>query len=378
MRGLAPALGHGRDQDFGSRSWMEAWKSISAEQCVGAAILGLVAMSPVLVGVAVGALPSGWDAFVRPTLRTQGTAFLMLLAVVQADRAADNGGRPALVYGAAVVAASVTGAALSAAWDQVLPAERYLVAVSEVNPRVFYTRYLYLTMEWLLIGSLAVYVYVDRRDARAMMARLHDAGLRRSAQAKIMLESQLQTLQARIEPQFLFDTLARVRALYQTNPTGADRMLDELIVYLRSAMPRMRDTAAEVMQELTLAGAWITIVHGDTPLVLSIECDEHARNARVPAMLVLPLIGGLLAAAPESRAKALRVRARVAGDRLVLGIALEVDAPRIESVLSAAAPLRERLAALFGAASTLAIETTRCGIEAKLELPHETPDRADR
>jgi hypothetical protein len=377
MSDLAPASGLGHD--FGSRSWMQAWKSISAEQCAGAAILGLVAVSPTLIGgLQVGPIASGWDVFARQILRTEVTAFLMLLAIVQADRAADQGSRRVLVYGIAVVAAAIAGAALSAAWDQFLPMEQYILLLSQVNPHVFYTHYVYLVIEWVLIGALTVYVYVDRRDARAMMARLHEASLRRSAQAKTMLESQLQTLQARVEPQFLFQTLARVRMLYETNATGADRMLDELIVYLRCAMPRMRDTAAELAQELTLAEAWVTIVHGGAPLLLSIDCDEHARRARVPAMLLLPLIGGMLASAPDHTGSALRVRARVERDRLVLEIALEVDAPRIEPVLSATATLRERLAALFGAASTLCIEATRYGIEARLEIPYETPNRADR
>jgi hypothetical protein len=52
-------------------------------------------------------------------------------------------------------------------------------------------------------------------------------------------------MQARVEPPFLFNTLAQVKRLYEMDATLAQRMLDDLVAYLRAAMPHMRDTSWE-------------------------------------------------------------------------------------------------------------------------------------
>ena len=67
-------------------------------------------------------------------------------------------------------------------------------------------------------------------------------------------------MQARVEPQFLFNTLAQVERLYEPMPTLAGRMLDDLIAYLRAAMPAMRGTSSTVAQEIELARAYLDIV----------------------------------------------------------------------------------------------------------------------
>ena len=64
---------------------------------------------------------------------------------------------------------------------------------------------------WLMFGGLATFVYVDRKRARAIQARLGAAELERAKKARQVLESRLQSMQARVEPQFLFNTLAQVK-----------------------------------------------------------------------------------------------------------------------------------------------------------------------
>ena len=58
-------------------------------------------------------------------------------------------------------------------------------------------------------------------------------------------ESRLQAMQATIEPEFLFDTLAHVESLQASDPKGAARMLDDLIVYLRAALPQLLPLPAQ-------------------------------------------------------------------------------------------------------------------------------------
>ena len=73
----------------------------------------------------------------------------------------------------------------------------------------------------LLYGGLAtaaLYFFVrEREEAR----RLHEAKLAKVSLDRQMIEARLQALQAQIEPHFLFNTLANIRLLYETEGTRA-------------------------------------------------------------------------------------------------------------------------------------------------------------
>jgi hypothetical protein len=91
----------------------------------------------------------------------------------------------------------------------------------------------YIVFEGLTIGGLAILMYADRRDSQRILANLRTAQVQRSTQARQVLESQLQAMQARVEPQFLFNTLGRINQLYDVDAVLGEQMLDDLIVYLR-------------------------------------------------------------------------------------------------------------------------------------------------
>jgi sensor histidine kinase YesM len=93
-----------------------------------------------------------------------------------------------------------------------------------------------------------------------MQEHLRAAELDRVRKSRLALESRLQALQARVEPEFLFRTLSHVRDLYDRDvvlgsPARASKMLDDLIAYLRAAMPHVRDTSSTVAQEVELPRA---------------------------------------------------------------------------------------------------------------------------
>ena len=67
-------------------------------------------------------------------------------------------------------------------------------------------------MGWL---GLAIYLLQEREQAAEQA--LQDEEERRLELGRRMSEAQLQVLQSQIEPHFLFNSLAHVRRLYQTD-----------------------------------------------------------------------------------------------------------------------------------------------------------------
>jgi hypothetical protein len=75
---------------------------------------------------------------------------------------------------------------------------------------------------------------------------------------RTVVEARLESLQAQIEPHFLFNTLASIDQLIQTDPPRASKMQQSLIRYLRSAMPRCAKGAGprSVSRSIFAARSW--------------------------------------------------------------------------------------------------------------------------
>lgn len=358
-----------------------AWRAITAEQLALAELLAMAALAQVLVRA------TQQSAVLMEAINAQLGAFALLLTVVVADRAADRGASRVLAYGTAVVVAAATGAAAQAVHMQLVwnafDASELLGVLIQENPRFVETRIVGIGLEWLIIDGLAAYVYADRREVRRIAARLHRAQLQRTAQAKRLVESQLQAMQARVEPAFLFDTLAHVRRLFDEDRTRAEQMLDDLIAYLRAAMPRMRDTSSTVKQEVELARAYLDILKvrlGDR-LSVVIAVPEDIGDARLPPMLLLPLIDQAIGDVAEtaSSGDGLRIAIDTKRGKICLTLTGGTRAFSGPAARDAMSGLRERLSTLYGADARLDIRPrSDRSTEAVVEIPHETVEGGDR
>ena len=200
--------------------------------------------------------------------------------------------------------------------------------------------------------------------------------LERIQQSKRALESRLQTMQARIEPQFLFNTLAQVERLYELDPALAGRMLDDLIDYLRAAMPRMRDTSSTLTQEIDLARAYLDIVkiRLGNRLAFDIEVPPGIGEARMPPMMLLPLIDHAVVRGLglPTTTGTIRIRAEASDGRLRLTIADSGAAFVPEAGGDGIGNIRERLAALYGDKASLALRRlANSTTEAAMDIPFE-------
>jgi len=112
---------------------------------------------------------------------------------------------------------------------------------------------LYHIWLWLLFGGLAAAVYASRQRHARMLGVLRAAELSREASQRGLAEARLAALQARIDPEFLFQTLTKLEQLYEADPPGADRLLEELIVFLRGALADIRASGASAASDRTPA-----------------------------------------------------------------------------------------------------------------------------
>ena len=97
-------------------------------------------------------------------------------------------------------------------------------------------RILYHAWLMLFFGGLAVAVEASQRRSMRMLAALRAAELARAGSQQRLAEITLGSLRARIDPEFVFQSLSKLEALYEADHPAADRLLEELIAFLRSAL----------------------------------------------------------------------------------------------------------------------------------------------
>jgi hypothetical protein len=137
------------------------------------------------------------------------------------------------------------------------------------------------TMWDVVVCSPIAMVYFYRRRDQDIAKALHDSELARAELKRRTLEAELQTMQARVDPSFLFETLGDIRDPQSWDPGAGELMLNELIDYLRAALPDVAAAVSTLGQEATLARAYLEILRFRTRgrLVSDLQIPTELRNA---------------------------------------------------------------------------------------------------
>ena len=148
-------------------------------------------------------------------------------------------------------------------------------------------------------GCVVVAWYILREKHARDQARIHRAESERHQLEKNMLQARLQLMQAQVEPHFLFNTLANVQHLVETDPPAASVMLESLIQYLRAALPQMRESATNLGREVDMSRAFLEI----NRMRMGSRLKFHVDVPEAPARQALPADDADLARGERGQAR---------------------------------------------------------------------------
>ena len=281
-------------------------------------------------------------------------------------------------YAVAAISAAILGEILFAATIPLLGLTRCACSMDRWGPGA---RSANMLPDSLLICSFVTAGYRYWRRSSLRLARLNARELTRAQLTRRTLESRLQAMQACIEPQFLFDTLAAVERMHSSDPRTAARLIDELIIYLRAALPHLRESNSTVAKESELVHAWINIQrlrNGRGP-DFEMDLGAGAGAASMPPMVLLPLVDYVLDDLGDASDASLRITARLVGADLRLELDGQgTSGAAAERASVKLAGLRERLHTLYADAARLVLGGRGRALRIILELPYERADRDPR
>jgi hypothetical protein len=338
----------------------------------------MLTLGPQLHTLAMPDLPFSRTELVLMTFASaQTNVFAFLLCLLAADEAVARGAARPGAYALGAVAGSLLATMLEWLPFHYVWSPRFGWAgegwTAIVWPSMF--------MGGLVLGGGATILYANLQQARDSRAKLNLAELRRAEVTRRTLGARLAAMQARVEPRFLFDTLAQVKRRYESDPTRAGAMLDGLIAYLRAAMPQMRHPSSTVGREAELARAYLDVMalRAGRGLVFDIEIADGVGAATMPPMLLLPLVEMAIAVPEDGDDRIVGIHVAAADGRVRLSVRDTGWAFDPDRGVERVGTLRERLLAHYGTSASLELRRRPShGTEAVMEMPHETTEGSDR
>jgi signal transduction histidine kinase len=203
---------------------------------------------------------------------------------------------------------------------------------------------------FLLLAWASTY-FALLAGVQAQAAQRREEQFRSAAKA-----AELRSLRYQVNPHFLFNTLNSLSALVMTNKAdSAERMIQTISRFYRHSLATEPTADVALKDEFDLQKLYLDIeaVRFPTRLVTVFDLPEDLEDARVPGMILQPLVENSVkyAVSPVSRPVTITMAAREEFDRLVITVG--DDGPGVPQGTRhgfgiGLANVRDRLEARFG------------------------------
>lgn len=229
------------------------------------------------------------------------------------------------------------------------------------------------------IFTTVIAIRQSRLDAATLALRTKE---RDEAEARrVASEAQLASLESRVNPHFLFNTLNSIAALVRDDPAAAERMTGQLAALMRSSLYQQTPLVT-LDEELRSVRAYLEIeqVRFGDRLHYRFDVEEEAAAALVPRLAVQTLAENSVKYAVSPRRDRTTIVVRAARDNGRLRLEVRDDGPGFPAFDPALPPsvpaeghglalLRSRLAMSFGDEARLVVDGRPGDTSVTIELP---------
>ena len=194
-------------------------------------------------------------------------------------------------------------------------------------------------------------------------------------------EARLEALEGRLHPHFLFNALNTVSSVMYEDVAVADTMLSRLADLLRRTLRRPGGSDVPLSEELETLDLYLSIMRARFAdrLQVDVTVEEDARTARVPPLVLQPLVENAIIHGDPGPGAAARIGVRARRDNGTLLLEVEDNGPGVAGPPSEAVgrgiglgTTARRLAHLYGDRAGVTLENLPGGgVRAVITLPLE-------
>lgn len=192
---------------------------------------------------------------------------------------------------------------------------------------------------------------------------------------RLAAEAQLASIESRVQPHFLFNTLNSIAALVHDDPAGAERMTTQLASLMRSSLDSTSKPLVPLEEELRVVAAYLAIegVRFGSRLRYTIDVPDAARTVQVPRLAVQTIVENSVKYAVSPRREGGSIAVRAVTRNGCMEIAVEDDGAGFDASAASSghglALVRERLAMTLGADAALQIDSRPGYSRVAIRLP---------
>ena len=228
----------------------------------------------------------------------------------------------------------------------------------------------------LVIGSGVTVYELIRSDLEQTTVALRTKERDEAEARRLASEAQLASLESRVQPHFLFNTLNSIAALIPRDPEGAERMTGQLASLMRSSLDNAASSLVPLEQELKIVRDYLDIerVRFGERLRFQIDADGLPGSVMVPRLSLQTLVENSVkfAVSPRRDGATVTIRAKKTGSSYPARSRRRragVRGRRSSHENHGLALLKARLALTFGDRARLSIDTRAGGTSVVIELP---------
>ncbi len=224
-------------------------------------------------------------------------------------------------------------------------------------------------------GTIAIYLYIFHERISAHEALIQEERFKRLSIEKKVIETKLKLLEAQIEPHFLFNTLANILSLLDTDLEKGKQMMVDFISYLRTALSKPKDEPVTLRQSMVTIRAYLNIfkIRMGNRLKFVFIIPDELKDINFPPMLIQPLVENAIKHGLEPKVDGgeIIIKAQKNGDMLQVEVVDDgLGFQNLGGWGIGLSNVKERIESIYGNNGRFLLEENKpIGMKAIIEVP---------
>jgi len=211
----------------------------------------------------------------------------------------------------------------------------------------------------IVFGGIAFLYFSLRGEVEHMAEKLKEKEIQEEKLMRLKTQAELEALQAKVNPHFLFNTLNSIASLISENPAMAESTVEKLSELFRYTLQCTANSTVKLTEELEIVRSYLQIekIRFGNRLEFKITSDDRLNDIDVPALLIQPLVENSIkhGISPEVHGGTIRVEAKYIDNECLISVTDSGKgfATEVEETGFGLKSIRERLKLLYGNKASL-------------------------